>query len=288
MSGFDSAAKLLPTELRSRMLSLSPALRNEAQEIRLRLGRRPALTLERGEKELEDCPAVRKADLLRVLELSTGASPYAAAESLRHGYINAGSGIRVGLCGRMRPGAESAWAQSGLSSVCIRIPREIRGCGESFCVGTFASTLILAPPGAGKTTLLRDMIRVLSDRGIRVSLCDERGEVAALSENGEGFDVGRCTDVLSDMPKSRGAMQLLRTMSPQILAMDEISDPEDMKACRAAAGSGAALLATAHAGEPDDWRSRPFFLALAREKIFERLIYIQIGPRGREYREAAL
>ena len=288
MSGFDDAARLLPGELRGRMAALPPDLRSGAWEIRLRLGRRPALTTERGERELREFPTVRKEDLLRVLELATGASPYAAAESMRHGYVNAGAGIRVGLCGRMRPGAEGTWALNGVSSMCIRIPREVKGCGERFCAPTFVSTLILSPPGAGNTTLLRDMVRLLSDRGYRVSLCDERGEVAGMSADGTGFDVGRCTDVLSEAPKSRGAMQLLRTMSPQILAMDEIAEAEDMSACRAAAGCGAALLATAHAGDRRDWEQKPFFRILAAERIFDRLIWITAGAGGMTYREERL
>ncbi len=288
MSGFDDAARLLPRELRERMTALPRELRSEAWEIRLRMGRRPALRTERGERELLELPRVGKEELLRVLELATGASPYAASESMRHGYVNAGAGIRVGLCGRMRPGAEGAWAQNGVTSVCIRIPREVPGCGERFCAAPFVSTLILSPPGAGKTTLLRDMVRVLSDRGYRVSLCDERGEVAGMTADGAGFDVGRCTDVLSEAPKSRGAMQLLRTMSPQILAMDEIAEAEDMSACRAAAGCGAALLATAHAGDRRDWERKPFFRTLAAERIFDRLIWITAGPDGRTYREVLL
>lgn len=288
MSGFDTAVRLMPGEMRVRLAALPREYREEAQEIRLRLGRRPALTTGREERELMAFPAVRKEDLHRVLELATGASPYAAAESMRHGYINAGAGIRIGLCGRMRPGAEGAWAQNGLTSVCVRIPREVRGCAERFCVGPFVSTLILSPPGAGKTTLLRDMVRVLSDRGERVSLCDERGEVAGFSPDGPGFDVGRCTDVLSEAPKSRGAMQLLRTMSPQILAMDEIGDPEDINTCRTAGGCGAALLATAHAGSERDWEKKPFFRTLAEEKVFERLIWIAADSDGRSYREVRL
>ena len=288
MSGFDSAVKLLPSSLREGFSALPADVRDEVQEIRLRLGRHPGLTMVRGEQELIQLPPVGKEDLFRVLELATGASPYAAAGSIRAGYIHAGGGIRVGLCGRMRPGTEGTWAQSGLTSMCIRIPREIRGCGSPFCSSPFVSTLILSAPGAGKTTLLRDMVRLLSDRGNRVSLCDERGEVSALSDSGIGFDVGRCTDVLSEVPKGKGAMQLLRTMSPEILAMDEISDPEDLKACRAAAGCGAALLATAHAGGEEDWETKPFFRTISEDRIFRRLIWITVGAEGRRYREVRI
>ena len=285
MSGLDAAAELLPGEMRSALRSLPPALLSEAQEIRLRLGRRPALTVGETEQELTRCEIVARQDLCHVLDRATGSSPYIAQESLRHGYVNAGNGVRVGLCGRMRPGAEGTWAQGNLTSVCIRIPREVRGCAEPFCSVPFVSTLILSPPGAGKTTLLRDMVRLLSDRGERVGLCDERGEVAGLTGGSCCFDVGRCTDVLSEAPKGRGAMQLLRTMTPRILVMDEISAPEDLSACRAAAGCGAAILATAHAGEGEEWERKPLFRSLREDRIFHRLIRIRVGSGGREYRE---
>ncbi len=132
MSGFDAAAELLPGEIRDGLYRLPPELLPEAQEIRLRLERRPALTVAEGEREVSSCEAVTKQDLRFVLDRATGSSPYAAEESFRSGYVNAGNGVRVGLCGRMRPGAEGTWARGHLTSVCIRIPREVRGCAEPF------------------------------------------------------------------------------------------------------------------------------------------------------------
>ena len=71
------------------------------------------------------------------------------------------------------------------------------------------------------------------------------------------FDVGRRTDVMSDAPKSAAALMLLRAMNPQILAMDEITAPEDVDAIYEAVGCGVKLLATAHAGSWEDFCARP-------------------------------
>jgi len=285
MTGYEKAAQLLPGTLRTKAFALPAEIRGAAQEFRLRLGQRPAVTIPRGDHPLDPDRRVSAEDLLRVVEIAARASPYAVEAGVRQGFITAPGGVRVGLCGRIRPGTESAWASGGITSAAIRIPRAAAGCANGFCSLPFSSTLIVSPPGAGKTTLLRDMVRQLSGRGLRVGLCDERGEVAALGESGFGFDVGPRTDVLSDCPKDAAAFQLLRTMNPQVIAMDEITSQRDVEVCLAAAGCGVSLLATAHAGSPDELHRSSLYRALARDRIFRRVIGIRLTPSGREYVE---
>ena len=136
------------------------------------------------------------------------------------------------------------------------------------------------------TTLLRELVRFISEGeggpALRVGLTDERGEVAALYGGMPQLEVGRRTDVIEGCSKARGAMLLLRAMNPQVLAMDEITAPEDVDALTAAAGCGAVLLATAH-GERGGLSSRPLYRRLLEEKIFRRLVTIGRGTAGREY-----
>ncbi len=285
MSGFEAACRLLPPEIRRAAQRLSPDIRAKAQEFRLRLDRKPRLTMQEGDIVLDGLRPVTTADLARVLEIAEHASPYASEAAIRQGYVCADGGVRVGLCGRVRSGAEGVWAQTHLTSLSIRIPREVRGCASPFCRAPFRSTLILSPPGGGKTTLLRDMVRLLSDGGLRVCLCDERGEVAAPGTFGFGFDVGERTDVLSERPKNAAAMQLLRTMNPQVLAMDEITAREDADACLEAADSGVELLATVHAADRDELCRSGRCRELLDRGVFERYICIVRTPSGREYRE---
>ena len=141
--------------------------------------------------------------------------------------------------------------------------------------------------GRGKTTLLRDLIRQVSDgidcEPLRVALADERGEVAALYQGLPQLDVGERTDVLDGCPKARGLMLLLRAMNPQVLAVDEITAPEDVAALCAAAGCGVTVLATAHGGSWEELRLRPLYRELLDQGIFRTFVVLSLAQGKRVY-----
>ena len=101
--------------------------------------------------------------------------------------------------------------------------------------GKFQNTLIVSPPGFGKTTLLRDLIRQISDgntygAGLRVGVVDERSELAGSYLGRPQNDLGMRTDVLDGCPKAQGMLLLLRSMSPQVIAVDELGEETDRRA----------------------------------------------------------
>lgn len=287
MNGYEAALDVLPERIRRAAAGLSAAEREECCEFRLRCGECPTVLLASGEKSFGS-NVVRSEDLERLLEICSGASPYAAAESLRAGYMTARGGVRVGFCGQVVTDGGNVRTIKGFSSASVRIPREVQGCGAALCTGAFTSTLILSPPGGGKTTLLRDMIRCLSRSGKRVALCDERGEVAALSGGKPGFDLGPCTDVLCGGRKSETAMMLLRSMNPDIVAMDEITAAADIEACQMLCHCGVRMLATAHAASVTELGQRPLYRELLERRIFRRAVLIHRQGGERIYREEAL
>ena len=154
--------------------------------------------------------------------------------------------------------------------------------------GQFLSTLILSPPGGGKTTLLRDLIRSLSlgdseHRALRVAVIDERGEIAVCCRARPQMELGNHTDVLSLCPKATGIMMVLRGMNPQLIAVDEITAAEDIRAMCLAANCGVGLLASIHAASAEELTQKPLFEELLRAKVFRRCVSIRKEGGRRTY-----
>lgn len=290
MREFEQAAAVLPPELRQQALALPAQERERAEELRLRCGWPMAAVFPEGEVPLGGRKIVTQ-DLELLLEIASRASVHAVLSQLREGYLTIEGGHRLGLCGTAVLENGQMRNLRSLSSVSIRIARQHPGAALPLLSGLMeggrlCSTLIAAPPGMGKTTLLRDLVRCISDGEgtppLRVGLADERGEVAALYGGVPQLRVGRRTDVIEGCPKAQGAMLLLRAMNPQVLAMDEITAPEDVGALLTAAGCGAVLLATAH-GEGDELARRPLYRRMLEERIFQRVVSIQRTELGRSY-----
>lgn len=286
MDGFQSAARLLPPEIERAAQALPADQRLLCEEFRLRAGRQPTVLL--GGREYALSTKTVERDVLRcVLETATRSSLHAQTEALRRGFVAAEGGVRVGLCGTGVLGAGGLEGLTEYSSLSIRIPRAVPGCADgiwpALTAGGFSSALILSPPGAGKTTLLRELVRKLSESGKRVAVADERREIAAFGGGVFGFDVGRFTDVMTAVPKVEAVGMLLRAMNPEIIAVDEITDPRDVEALLEAAGCGVELLATVHAAGPEDLSRRPAGRLLLESGVFTRCVTVENRDGQRVY-----
>lgn len=297
ISRYEEACVLLPGRLRAAALSVDRMVQARAEELRLRIARPLHLTLPEGEVALPQTRVLR-GDLEQVLDRATEYSRYAAAETLRHGYVTAAGGFRVGVCGTALPSGACNEGVRDVSSLAVRIPRVLEGTAlpvlpELLEKGRPLSALVLSPPGGGKTTLLRDLVRLLSEGTahngpVRVALVDERGELAAVHRGRPQLEVGSQTDVLDGCPKALAVPMLLRSMTPQVIALDEVALPEELEAVRAAANCGVALLATVHAASLEELRSRPVGRGLLECGVFRRAVLIEGRGAERTSRVEAL
>lgn len=284
MESYRQAVGVLPELLRTCALAVDKLTMGRTEELRLRTGRVPTLVLPEGERDIPNAAPVVKADLEHLVELAGRWSLHAVLDQIRRGFLTVEGGHRLGLCGTVVLQGVQIQTIRDFSGANLRIARQVHGIGRSvagqlFRQGQLQNTLILGPPGAGKTTLLRDLIRSISsgETGVPARICvaDERGELAASFRGRAQMDLGPQTDVLDGCPKGAAISLLIRGMNPQVIAVDEITAPEDVRAMEEAMGCGVALLATAHGGGMEDLKRRPLYRDMMEKNIFQKVVMIR-------------
>lgn len=259
-----------------------------ATEIRLRAEQKAVVVCG---KRLESKDIVPVADLRLIADAMLGHAIHARQEELRQGFVTLPGGYRAGICGRavIRDGA--LYAMQDISSIVVRVAREVRGAADALLpliMGDkrLRNVLILSPPGFGKTTLLRDIARSVSMNGVAVSVIDERSEIAACVQGVPTLDVGPNTDVLDGCPKAQGIPIMLRAMSPQALITDELGGPEDALAVAEASRCGVCVIASAHGIDYADAASRRMLKEVLDTHVFDRVVTLcGIGKIGAIYKE---
>lgn len=280
---FSSVQEILqycPIEISEAVSVLPTDQKDRLEEIRLRIGQNVTYSTAGKEWALlyQKKPILTDREMLEsVFSKACSFSRYAAERTMQDGFFTVAGGHRIGICGTLQQ-HEGKWTMQDLSSLNLRVARQVTGFADAALnlLWTYPeSTLILGPPGSGKTTLLREIVRQLSDRfQSRVSIVDERGEIAAVVNGLPQFAVGRYTDVLTGAEKDKGISILLRTMRPDWIAVDEITQERDLDAMEKASYCGVQLLASAHAFRRCDLSSRPLYRKMMQLGLFRNLIVI--------------
>ncbi len=264
---YTTILSMLPPRI-AQAVRRSTALYNRPiSEIRLRRGANASVTL--GEKNLVLPLCATDAEIASALRSFCDRSLYAKASTICDGFIAGHGGCRVGVCGRavVKDGAIVSVAE--ISSLNVRIPGRVVGCADKLweimrSQDFRRGVLVWSPPGVGKTTLLRELgMRLATGSDARrVAIVDSRAELAVAPK-----DAG-IADVLSLYPRAKGIEIAKRTLAPQIIICDEISDEDDCTAILEAHHAGIALCASAHASSYESLMASPQIRRLREHGVF--------------------
>ncbi len=228
---------------------------------------------------------VECADVQKVFRAICENSIYAFSEDIRQGFVTIRGGHRVGITGRasMYDGKVETFRE--ISSINIRVAREVIGAANDIVdkvllPDRILNTLIVSPPMGGKTTVLRDLARQISDRGIKTAIVDERGEIASIFHGVPQNNIGVQTDIIENVPKAEGTIMLLRTMSPQLIITDEISTKSDSDALMQCFGTGVSVVASAHGTSAEEVINRENLKQLFGDMGFSQVIVLQKEGKG--------
>ncbi len=292
---FDEAAAQLGEPLCHMLGTVSAEVKEIAQEIRLRSDR--PLVIHTGRMNLfvrEDGVATNKPSPDSIVTSSVHIeaafrrlcrdSVHTHAHEIREGFISLPGGHRAGVCGRVVCGADGVVSLRDISSINVRIARQVFGAGDELmhilgCCQKGKGILVAGAPSSGKTTMIRDLARQLSTGDIdgqirKVLVVDERGELGASYDGVPQNDLGFC-DVLDGCPKRDGILWAVRSMSPEYIICDEIGTEDEAQAVEASMNAGVGIIATIHAGHMKELYSRPQARRLLNTGAFAKIVLLQ-------------
>lgn len=262
-------------------------MKNKIQEIRFRLNR--AMTVYFQGKEYFLTPqggitefpqlgiTVTHQDIDFSLKAVCDYSIHSYQREISEGFMTIKGGNRVGICGTAVIRDNKIETLKYINGLNFRVAREIYGSADEILEKCFLdgvnSVLIIGSPSSGKTTVLRDLCRQLG-KARKISVIDERGELAAVYQGIPQNDVGICADVFDGYPKQLGILTAIRVMSPEIIAVDEIGSDADCLAIESAIHTGVKILATAHASSTDELHRRKALKSLLKQNAFSKVVLL--------------
>ena len=256
------------------------------QEIRIKINK--PLILFVGEKEIVNSYLVSREDMSIIMKRISNYSIYSIEDEIKQGYVTLKGGHRVGICGNCVLEGNKIRTIKNVSSINIRICREVIGCSSKvipyiISKGQILNTIIISPPKCGKTTLVRDIVRTISDgldgtksSGKKVCVIDERSEICSSYEGVPQLNVGIRTDVMDACPKSEGIMMAIRSMAPDVIACDEIGSIEDIKSIMIALSCGINMITTIHGFGIEDIYNRKLYENIVINNVFQRAVVLSV------------
>ena len=281
--------------IRTALMKIPDKIKNNIQEICIRINssiiiftqNKSYFVGKNGEITPEDPKSllISQNDILETMKILCNFSIYSYQNQIKEGFITLKGGHRVGISGTAVINNNEIINISDISSINFRISREVLGCSDRIFDKfglNIGGTLIIGPPSSGKTTILRDIARKLStsfdgDKLIKVSIIDERREIAASYQGVPQQDIG-FSDVLSGFPKAEGIIRAIRTLSPKIIICDEIGGVEDAEAIKKSLNSGVGIIASIHAKSTDEMANSFRIKNILSSGAIKRAVLLDSNP----------
>lgn len=279
----DEIMRLFPDIIKRELLIRIGTRWHSLQEIRVRITRPIELVFDEDTEWLRATVPTKEDGIFLLNQLSQF-SLYRMEEELKQGYITIRGGHRVGLAGKVNTVQGSVKAIKDITSFNIRITKEKKGIANDYIPylydKRYLNTLIIGAPQTGKTTLLREISRLMATgwggiQPVKVGIVDERSEIAGCFEGIAQHDIGIRSDVLDACPKTEGMMMMIRSMSPEVLIVDEIGSEKDVEALQEALHAGVRIICSVHGDSIKDIQTRTSFSSLWEERVFDRFICLE-------------
>ena len=217
-------------------------------------------------------------ELREILKRTCDMAVFAHRDDIANGFVPLPGGGRVGVCGHAKYDGGRLVGVSSVTSLVFRVPGGTCDFADKLFNfwqrRGFCGMLICSRAGVGKTSAIRALAARAGDgiRAKRVVVVDERCEFDPYAYR------AHTVDILRGYSRAKGIEIAVRTMSAEILIVDEIGSEADCQALMLAAGAGIPVIATAHGDDARRVLAKPTVKRLYDNLLFDA--YAVILDRG--------